>query len=411
MSTNHENSIPPSSSKLRMVSNERGSILALVALLLIVFLGLAALAIDLGLLYVARGEAQRAADSAAHAGAGHLQIVSGDEEGARDAAVKFASRNVIRGEPVEIDRDQDVEVFLDGEQRVRVTVRRTSEWGGPVGTIFGRVLGFSSVDVAAVAAAQVWSVDQSDCMLPVAIPDRWCEEGNEGACVRWPDQEDSFDPDGDGDFYVEWERGMEAGEYTGYSIDDIGEYIYLRPEAEGGGQGQGQGSGGARWDPNWWAPFHASWLGYGGQDVPSLAAEITGCSDVPLGIGSEVETWNGNAAEPLRGAWEDLIAQDDSASWNFDLDCVVNKNLSSPTKEDCRDSPRKRPIALFDPYEGPQGPGTFTLTRLAAIFVDDVVGGGSNLQVRTVFAGFSGNIPGDSGAGSGDFVTMLRIVE
>lgn len=401
-----------SRSGLSQLRNEQGSVLAFVTLLLIAFLGLAALAIDLGLLYVARGEAQRAADAAAHAGAGHLQLVYGDENGARDAAVKFAGRNVVRGEPVQIDWDEDIEVFLDGEQRVRVTVRRTSDWGGPISTVFGGVLGFASVDVSAVAAAQVWSVNQAECMLPVAIPDRWCEEMGGGACVRWPGQEDSFDPWDDGDVYTAWERGMDAGEYTGYSTNDIGEYIYLRPEGESAGHGQGQQSGGARWDPSWWAPFHAPAVGFAGQGVPDLAAVIRDCSDVPLGVGSEVESWQGNAANPLRRAWEDLMAQDDSATWNFSLNCVVNDNLTSPTNEDCRDSPRKRPIGLFDPYGGPAGPSDpFELTRLAAVFVDDVVGSGGNLQIRTIFAGFTGNIPGDSGAGSGDFVTMLRIVE
>ena len=44
--------------------NERGVTIVLVAISLIALLGLAALAIDIATLYVAHGEAQRAADAA-----------------------------------------------------------------------------------------------------------------------------------------------------------------------------------------------------------------------------------------------------------------------------------------------------------------------------------------------------------
>ena len=49
--------------------NERGQTIALVAASLVALLGMAALSIDVVTLYVARGEAQRAADAAALAGA------------------------------------------------------------------------------------------------------------------------------------------------------------------------------------------------------------------------------------------------------------------------------------------------------------------------------------------------------
>ena len=49
--------------------NERGITIVLVAFSLLSLLGMAALAIDVSTLYVAHGEAQRAADAAALAGA------------------------------------------------------------------------------------------------------------------------------------------------------------------------------------------------------------------------------------------------------------------------------------------------------------------------------------------------------
>jgi uncharacterized membrane protein len=49
--------------------NERGITIVLVAISLLSLLGMAALAIDVSTLYMAHGEAQRAADAAALAGA------------------------------------------------------------------------------------------------------------------------------------------------------------------------------------------------------------------------------------------------------------------------------------------------------------------------------------------------------
>ena len=50
-------------------SNERGATLAIIAVSMFLFLGLAALAVDLGLIKATGAPAQRAADAAALAGA------------------------------------------------------------------------------------------------------------------------------------------------------------------------------------------------------------------------------------------------------------------------------------------------------------------------------------------------------
>jgi hypothetical protein len=165
----------------RQIGNERGAVLALVTLLLIVFLGLAALAIDLGLMYVARGEAQRSADAGAHAGAGWLMHNPGASEAdIRAAAIEFGTRNLVRGSEVVI-KDEDVEILWD-ERKVRVTAHRTGAEENPVRTLFAGVLGIQTVDVAAVAAAQIWPGEGSDCILPFAIPDHWYV--NDGGTLR-----------------------------------------------------------------------------------------------------------------------------------------------------------------------------------------------------------------------------------
>ncbi len=66
--------------------SQRGVSLFLVALGLTILLGIAALAIDLAMLYVARNEAQRAADAAALAGAKYLQSSDLSAGGTADAS-------------------------------------------------------------------------------------------------------------------------------------------------------------------------------------------------------------------------------------------------------------------------------------------------------------------------------------
>ena len=61
------------------LGSERGVVLYVVALMMVVFLGVAAMAIDYGIWFTARSEAQRAAEAGAHAGASILMLSPGDE--------------------------------------------------------------------------------------------------------------------------------------------------------------------------------------------------------------------------------------------------------------------------------------------------------------------------------------------
>ena len=57
------------SSDVFFCQQRKGTIIVMVAVMLVVLLGCVALAVDIGYLYVARAELQRAADAAALAGA------------------------------------------------------------------------------------------------------------------------------------------------------------------------------------------------------------------------------------------------------------------------------------------------------------------------------------------------------
>lgn len=435
---------------VEQISNERGSVLALVTLLLIVFLGLVALAVDLGMLYVARAEAQRTADAAAHAGAVHwfLNPTATDAEIAA-AAIETGQLNLVRSGVADITED-DIEV-LRAEDRVRARAHRTDDRMNPVQTLFAGVLGFRDVNVSAVAAAEVATASHARCMLPIALPDRWCEEGwnsNTGECDRWPDQMDTYDPVGDGDHYQPWTGDENAPPSTGWGDDNLGDTVYLRPEGESGGQGQGEGSGGERWHPGWWNTFYYNGAGGWGPNVNDLGNVIQGCSSAPpLGPGTTINPAPGNMV-PLVSDWNALINQDPTATWDEEQLCVT----SGGTGEDgeCRSSPRVRPIATFNPNLGPDamaGGGPFQIHTLAGLFIDHVEGGppgqggtggggppgggggpggggppgqgggeggggpAANMQIRAIFVQIDGTLEGGGIVGENLLTKMIRIVE
>jgi len=152
--------------------NARGGTLALTAVMMVGLLSVLALAIDLGMLYKTKGEAQRAADASALAGAdGFRQFVDPNDAVAtvRQQAMELASRNVMTGGPIDTTTEVTVQVIPDS-QKVRVWVRREA-----VRTWFARMFGVASTPIGAVAAARALNASSSMCVKPFALADYWAE--------------------------------------------------------------------------------------------------------------------------------------------------------------------------------------------------------------------------------------------
>jgi hypothetical protein len=107
------------------IKNERGVALVWFAILILVFLGIAALAVDIGYLMVGRTELQRTADAAALAGARRLGVIytelppdiqitynatTDDQTLIKDAAVYVALENRAAGSSVVINPDNDIQI-------------------------------------------------------------------------------------------------------------------------------------------------------------------------------------------------------------------------------------------------------------------------------------------------------------
>jgi Flp pilus assembly protein TadG len=144
---------------------QRGSYAIIVALMLVILLGFAALAIDVSYLRLTRLQAQNAADAGAHAALIELRRTR-DEIVARDRAVSIVGLNVVAGDSALLDPARDV-VFggwdFDGKffdpsadfvNAVKVTVRRDGDSpGGAVPLMIGRVLGTDAAETKSTGSS------------------------------------------------------------------------------------------------------------------------------------------------------------------------------------------------------------------------------------------------------------------
>lgn len=164
----------------RHLANRRGAVLPLVAFSLVALLSMAALAVDLGMLYNARAEAQRAADAAALAGASVYKEsttpVEGNVAAAEARALSYATQNDLLGRAVE---NGEVTVFVDdADSMVTVNVSRAN-----VPTLFAGLFGRNFANVGASASAQVTTTGTVACIKPFAIPQGTYDDTDVGTKV------------------------------------------------------------------------------------------------------------------------------------------------------------------------------------------------------------------------------------
>jgi len=221
------------------LSDERGATAIIIGILMVVFISLAAVAIDIGYAMVTRNELQNIADGSALAATGWLgdnyesmtttellnYDVSGDEADIKLIAKTVASQNRAGGVDGISIRDIDIEIGKwdstianidssligtvddprfsglqagDIPDAVRVTTRREAIINGPISTFFARIFGVDGVGVNAIATAALSAIDRIDeCELfwPVGISSAWFDYYNNDRDA-WCDQDIRMYPTG-----------------------------------------------------------------------------------------------------------------------------------------------------------------------------------------------------------------------
>lgn len=163
------------------LNNSRGAVAVMVALTMTVLLAMAAAALDVGHALVARNELQNASDAAALAGTRALAVIY---QGLAPAAqqtytMSMADQGVIAGVVQAAANDNraagvtitvnaaDIQIgtwnpatrtltpTVNTPKAVRVIARRDGAANGPISTFLARVIGVTSVNVTAVATAEL----------------------------------------------------------------------------------------------------------------------------------------------------------------------------------------------------------------------------------------------------------------
>ncbi|HEX5411702.1 MAG TPA: pilus assembly protein TadG-related protein [Terriglobia bacterium] len=171
--------------------DEAGSVLLIIAAAMVVMLAVSALAIDVANLYLARNQAQRAADSAALGGAyAFLQsgcLTGGCTSGGpqetlgRQYAESSGDQNYIAGQLASI-QDGDISFSYPNPQEPQITV----DVGRTVPTFFAKIFGVQTANVSVTATAEAYSPGGAGpggsgigatCIKPFLVPD--CDPNHE----------------------------------------------------------------------------------------------------------------------------------------------------------------------------------------------------------------------------------------
>ena len=415
---------------VQRLRDRRGAILALAMITIPVCIGMAALAIDLGILYVARSEAQRTADAAALAGASaYLDYSAQDNptaarENAWERAVEYVALNRVRAQtPSTAPTDgaqgsffhaEDVTVEVDLPNHVvRVWVRAEGPW-----LLFARIFGRTTGRVSAQAAAHVSESGISPCVAPIYLPDA-------------PDINDLI-------------NGVSPPNYdpqtTGYGSPNRNSYSAPDPPLAGGPGPPGGGGGSAgpshtytddfgRRIPLWpgsgssgttdmgWVQGepHESTYGFfrrelgddSGQDAVSNAIRGQDCWDV--GVGDVVWTTPGSRTAVMND-FDHLWDQD---PYDTHWDAASQSVVTTAPDGNWRQTPRAFTVALVDPRyppeEGPHQP--LTVTNFATVILEPLPwppAAGSFVSVRILPVSGTG---GCIGAACGANVKRLQLIE
>lgn len=386
--------------------NRRGATLAVVAVSLVALLAIMSLAIDMGMMYSARNEAQRVADAAALAGASAFCDRLPAEAEAR--ALEYATANNVLSRMVEAgEADIAVDFF---ERQVRVIIHRQQ-----IPTWFARILGIDEVAVNAVATAECAPAGAAECVRPWAIQDMWHEEG-----ATLPVEEDTYDPVGDNDNYVPVNPFNHEEFATGYGAfsrgGDFGTEMALKTPSPAPQSGDLEQPGPGEF-LIWEMPPDPGMeqCGMNGTDNNAgYANAICGCNRNLIELGVDYPVYYGNRPGPTNHGFNALLDKDPDAEWTGDPTNPVSSPLYTGW-----DSPRIVPIALMEPLPPPPDGDnhynasnltTVRFTNIALMFVESATTNGQQQLISGRFLRYASGQPGSTGmVGSG--MNYLRLVE
>ena len=426
--------------------SRRGGTLVIIAVSLVAMMSAMALAIDMGMLFKNRSDAQRTADAAALAGASAYKEVFGPAAvtPARNQAVEYLGRNKVGNDLV--DTSSSTQTFLLGgvlvdslpeavvtvmpnEFKVRVEVRRADN-----NTWFANLFGKSIMPVRARATAIASEAGAARCLKPFALPDIWHDQNGD------LDGDHVWDmPPGNSDVGGEiWKFGDDPNDY--YSKYDP---TVLSPVPPQTGYGSTYRTDVTKdWgreikmkvtDPNdveqaqsgiffpWTMPNEdltsECKFNPGGNETgaASYRANICNCNTSAITLNTQYPIKTGNMVGPTAQGVGELIDMDKNARWDaayVDPETGQRGRIThvgtSPYADNPMGSPRVIKVAMYDPTQiTKSGMQTIEFNNFAMFFIEEQKNQKDPVKGRFLFY-----VSGDeSGPTTGPLVRVLRLVE
>jgi Flp pilus assembly protein TadG len=404
-------------------SDRQGGAVVLVAVTMVALVALLALGIDVGMLADARSEAQRAADSAALAGASAFLDFLAEEasDPARERAIEAATSNYIGNGTIS---EPEVAVRVDVDSAtVTVAVRREG-----VPTWFARVLGRSEVPISATATAQASDAGTAQCLKPFAVPDLWEETQEDLNGNRIWDENERWRYDAGRDRYAAYSGPDGGAMETGYGSRwrdafsdargkryrrDYGRRIMIKAtdprtayvpsffypwvlpvdenQAECG-EDRGVGNGG-----------RGGSSGGNGRGAASYRRNICSCNASVIDLETEYLIEPGNMVGPSYQGLRTLIEADPRAHWD-DRDNRVVSDYGN-------DSPRVITVALFDPGVITKGGRQYIrFNNFARFFIEEQASPQDPIMGRFMYYVASAGGTSSTGTRTGSLVKRIRLI-
>jgi Flp pilus assembly protein TadG len=348
-------------------NNERGSTIVILAAVITVLLGFAALSVDMGLLYSARASAQKAADAAALGGAfvfvTNPQLID-DTTGQNTIkayAIAAAAANKIYGTSVSVAPGDVTVDFVN--RRVTVQVTNTQN------TLFARVLGQNTAVIHTTAVAEASKISTgTNCTRPWFIPNTAL------ASSTPPNAEALCDTTKNG---VTTPGACSMGHIlidpttlspTSWGLAKLGAQFTLKPKNPNAALSPGQ--------------FFAIRLGdsAGGNDYRTNIEHCPAQAIYCAATGESYTTENGDMVGPTKQGTCSLITYNHDAQCNGPKDTY--NGIADYIRPDGTHSPTSRSLVLapiidvckYCPAGPPSGQTQLTVMGFALVFIEDVQG-------------------------------------
>jgi Flp pilus assembly protein TadG len=327
----------------KMMKSERGAVLVQVAISILMLVAFSTFVVDYGVMWVARAQAQNAADAGALSGAVARAYDDTANPPATTKPYNSARQSALANPvwPSQTTAITQPEVLFDCPpgvtgRCVHVNVYRNGELGStPLPTFFGPLLGVQSQGTRATATARVAAANASNCVRPFALADKWTETAAPAAVYNhWVNGKESNPHD----VYTPPSK-TDAG--TGYKWPaDLGFYQTLVP---GSTTDKTMGTG--------WSMLVDLPDGKGGyiNGSSSLRDAISACNGATVTIGQYLPVENAGTG-PIKQGIADVISHDSGARWDGSDKSVINTCApgTCPGVGHADYSPRIINIVVFD---------------------------------------------------------------